>query len=385
MTGKLNVCFITEDFYPQFIGGQGVWGRYLVYGLSKTRKVQLTVLAEKKRGREAFWKSVKKVRLILTPFCFGNQLILSFFEYLYFTFTLYNSYFDILHVNQLSGLFFILFRPKNVRKIIISAHNTNFDMYKEEKSKLKRLLYLPLIWIERMVYKKADAILFNSEDERKDLINYFNLRNKTTRSVYPGTRLQKISATVRKKEKLKIRKKLNLKKDTKLVLYVGRLVKRKNVDMLIKAIEIAGKKNTKIKGLIIGDGMEKNRLKKIAAKDVLILGFVKYLKPYFLASDVFATISVAEGGVVLTALMAASYGLPLILSPSAGGNRIIEDKKNGYIVSEKNPEEIARKILLAVEHSKQMGRVSYKKAKLLSWKRTVNETLEFYQSLLGRL
>lgn len=181
----MNICFVTEDFYPNFIGGQGIYGLELVSRLAKLRN-KIWVLAEKRRGRTAYWQRIKRVSLIQVNYCFGNQLILAFLQYLSFRIKFGKIHFDILHANQISGLFFVLFKPKNVKKIIVSVHNTNYDMYKVEESLFKRILYLPLIYLERIVYKRAEALLFNSPVEEKNLIHYFRIKKKPTRSVYLG-------------------------------------------------------------------------------------------------------------------------------------------------------------------------------------------------------
>ena len=50
------------------------------------------------------------------------------------------------------------------------------------------------------------------------------------------------------------------------VIFVGRLVSYKNVDVLIKSIKLIKEKNPEIKSLIIGDGSEKKRLEALAQK-----------------------------------------------------------------------------------------------------------------------
>src|SRR6266542_2191069 len=126
-----------------------------------------------------------------------------------------------MNANQLSGLFFILFKPNNVGKIVISIHNTNFDMAQETDSFLKWIFYQPLIWLEKIVYQRADGLLFNSPDEEKALKNYYNI-TILTKSVYLGVDLPNIS----KNEKVLNRRNLGFYPNQKIVLYLGRLVKR---------------------------------------------------------------------------------------------------------------------------------------------------------------
>lgn len=377
----MKICFITEDFYPNFIGGQGVWGYHLISGLAKKRN-NVVVIVENRGKRKKFWRDTKNVELLLTPFCFGNQIILSALEYVVFRIYCGRKQFDILHASQLSALFFVLFRPKNIKKIVVSVHNTNFDMYQVEGSWLKRLLYLPLIWLERIVYTKADALIFNSPLEEKDLKKYYVIKNKPTKSIYLGAEKSTFTSDDRERVRMEIRKKLGLSVDAKIILYVGRIVKRKKVSTLIKAMSQLDKS---LQCVIVGDGVERKKLEQVATNNVQFLGYIDDTKPYFLAADLFVLTSVAEGGIALSALEAASYSLPLILSPSVAGCPLIRDGQNGFIVNSDDSKNLTKKIKEALENSAAMRKKSQELARYFSWKRCVNETLAFYQLLLEKL
>lgn len=380
---KLSICFITEDFYPEFIGGQGIYGYHLVGELGKIGH-KVTVLAEKKAQRERFWQRFESIRMYFVPFCFGNQIILALLEYLYFKKYLLGEYFDIIHANQLSGLLFTIFKPQNVGKVIVSVHNTYYDMAQKTNSFWKLILYQPLIFLERMLYKRADGLLFNSPDERDELLSYYQIKDKSIKAVYLGMEFPRFSALEAKKARMEIRKKLHLSHDAEIVLYLGRLVKRKKVDSLIRALSMVKKDH--IFGLIIGQGSEMEKLKSDASSNIFFLGFVPEPREYILAADLFVTVSEAEGGFLLAALEAASYGLPLILSPSAAGFPIIKEGVNGFIVKSDDVEGLADKIKRVILRlrSGQVGEESRKLARQFSWEKCARETVKFYHFLLIR-
>lgn len=376
----MRICFVTEEFYPDFVGGQGIYGYHLVSQLIKLGH-KITVLAEYRRGRAAFWHGQKNLHLILVPFCFKNPLILAFFEYLVFILKLRGTYFDIVHANQLSGLFFVLFKPKNVGQVVVSIHHTNYDMQEIADFWFKRLLYHPLIFLERMMYQRADGLLFNSKDEEKAVSSYYHLKNRKTAYVYPGTEMPSFTTKEREKARELIRKDLKIAKDAAVVLYVGRLVKKKRVDVLLSALFRLYASDKNVFGIIIGQGKEGEHLKTLAPANVILKGFIPDTRPYFLAADLFVTTSVAEGGFLLTAVEAASYGLPLILSPSAAGFPIVKEGVNGYIIDPKDPEKLADKIKRVVRDKrviKKMGEESRKLARHFSWEKCTKETLKFY-------
>ena len=370
----LRLCFVTEDFYPEFIGGQGIYGKKLIEGFAK--KANVTVLAENKKGRKAFWKN-SSIQLFLVPFCFGNQILLAFFEYLLLVFFLRNEKLDVLHANQLSGLFFVLVRPKNIKKIIISVHNTYWDMYRHEKSLVKKCVYNFLMVVEKFVYERADGLIYNSYLEQQALIQKYSIKNIPGQVIQLGAN----NVHITKKEKLLaqklLKKQLNMQ-NKYIILYIGRLVKRKNVDIFLKALRQLQKEKVSVVGLIVGQGKELERLQKIAPSNALFLGYVENVKEYFLTTDIFINLSVGEGGVVLTALEAAHCGLPLILSKESGEYPLLNGE-NGLMVNNLNPREVANKIKEVLKDKKKMSEKSKKLAKSFTWQETVEKTFAFYQ------
>ncbi len=136
------------------------------------------------------------------------------------------------------------------------------------------------------------------------------------------------------------------------VLYVGRLVKDKHVDMLVQAINIARKTNPTIQGVIIGHGPERDRLED-EVHTLKLKHNITFLDPlpeaaevyaYMKAAKVFCSPSVREGfGIV--SLEALGCGTPVITtnSPGNAARHLILDGQNGSIVSP-NPEALAKAI-----------------------------------------
>jgi glycosyltransferase involved in cell wall biosynthesis len=125
------------------------------------------------------------------------------------------------------------------------------------------------------------------------------------------------------------------------VLYVGRLVKDKNVEMLIDAIRILRERDPTIQCMIIGQGPEEARLKKMVIEKDLRENII-FQAPlpqaadvyaYMKAAKVFCSPSVREGfGIV--SLEALGCGTPVITidSPGNAARHLIRDGENGSIV-----------------------------------------------------
>lgn len=102
-------------------------------------------------------------------------------------------------------------------------------------------------------------------------------------------------------------------------IYVGRLVRHKNVDLLIKAVGNVKSEVPDVKALIVGDGPEMGRLKSLThelklEKNVLFLGFLEdYNDALALmkSSGILAMPSTREG-FGMAALEANACGLPVV-------------------------------------------------------------------------
>ena len=131
------------------------------------------------------------------------------------------------------------------------------------------------------------------------------------------------------------RKGLGLDENLFYTISIGRLVKRKGFEFLIKAI-----KNTpdNIHALIIGEGPEKDNLVNLAKElnvsgRIHFLGFVSEIEKfqYLQNSDVYVLSSLHEGfGIVLQEAM--QVGLPIISTDNGGQVDFIKEGKNGYLV-----------------------------------------------------
>jgi len=114
-------------------------------------------------------------------------------------------------------------------------------------------------------------------------------------------------------------RRLKPSKQTSDVVFVGRLLSHKNVDVLIRAVAILTRKRPDITCLIISDGPERPQLERLSAKmgvsdNIVFTGFIEHDVDKFRlmkASRVFAHPSTREGfGIV--ALEALACGLPVV-------------------------------------------------------------------------
>ena len=89
--------------------------------------------------------------------------------------------------------------------------------------------------------------------------------------------------------------------------------------------------------------------------------------------------SIVEGR-ALVQQEALSCGLPIIVTPNAGGEDLIDDGKTGYLVPIRSPEKIAEAIRAMIEnkhHKEEIRRLCQKKAKQYSWASYAQRVIDF--------
>ena len=126
------------------------------------------------------------------------------------------------------------------------------------------------------------------------------------------------------------------------VIFVGRLLSHKNVDVLIQSIALLKIRYPRIKCLIVGRGSERDTLIELARKHALLenVEFIDYLEDYhqlyalMKSSRVFVLPSTREGfGIVV--LEANGCGLPVVTTdhPQNAAKHLIKEGLNGKTVA----------------------------------------------------
>ncbi|OEC88468.1 MULTISPECIES: glycosyltransferase family 4 protein [Methanobacterium] len=171
------------------------------------------------------------------------------------------------------------------------------------------------------------------------------------------------------------------------VIFAGRLIKEKNVEILIKAISNVKEKIPDIKCCIIGDGPERAKLEKLVQElsiqdNVEFKDFMKdydNLISYMKSSEVFVLPSTREGfGIVV--IEANACGLPVVVvdhKMNAASDLIINNK-NG-IVSGFSKDDIAENIINMINKKKEMQDGCIQTSKEYDWDKIVDTLEEFYK------
>ena len=190
----------------------------------------------------------------------------------------------------------------------------------------------------------------------------------------------------------------NIEKENK-VLFAGRIIPRKGVDILVRAVQ---RLNTKVH--IVGksgDNEYIKLLKKIDMRNKVVFKFdvsdddlikeynsalVTVLPSVYL--DCYQKRTDLPEIFPLTVLESMACGTPVICTDAGGMPEIVEDGENGFIVPLNDPKKLEEKIRYFLdnpEESKRMGENARKKILAdFTWDAVARRCLEGYSELLNK-
>jgi D-inositol-3-phosphate glycosyltransferase len=211
--------------------------------------------------------------------------------------------------------------------------------------------------IEKEVAKHADRIIAECPQDKEDLMNYYEAAEDKI-SVIPCGFSKTEFYPIDKSEARGI---LKLNPDENIVLQLGRMVPRKGIDNVIRAMSHLKSSNLEARLLVVGgDSYDPNpvsnpelaRLMGIA-REMNVAAPVTFtgkkdrdiLKYYYSAADIFVTTPWYEP-FGITPLEAMACGTPVIGSDVGGIKYSVVDKYTGFLVPPNNPEALAEKMRL---------------------------------------
>jgi glycogen synthase len=375
----LRIALLTGDFYPEQIGGQGIYA-FEVATRAAALGLEMMVVCPATAARIAHrYPGRVRVRLVeaaANPLAFAaaltpiqRQVVASA---------------DVLHVNELFGFTASMLRPRRTG-LVISSHNSYLDRF-HAASGPRKFMYLPLIALERLSYPRADCLIIGSEIEREPA-RQLGVADSKIRTVPYGVDASRFSdptGSVRAKTRARLR----IPETARVALFVGRLVTRKKPQVVARAFLRLAAADPNFHGLLIGDGDMMEPVRGIVAGEprIQLLGAIPFeqLPEYYAAADAFTLPSVGEGSISLVVLEAAAAGLPLVLTAdSSGQSAIFEPGRNGELVKLDDAVDLAAGLSRALDSKALFGERSRQLvAEHFSWDACARQTVACYEDAL---
>jgi len=187
-----------------------------------------------------------------------------------------------------------------------------------------------------------------------------------------------------KYEERELFKELGFSPHDKIVLFSGRLQKRKRIDLGIKAINQLAEMDNSIKYLIIGSGPEEDYLKSISGENIIFKGEIydaETVPKYFLISKLF----LCPGWTGLAIVHAFCFGLPLITVKGHHAPEIqyLVHGFNGYFLEENKISEIDIYMKKLIYDETLLSRMSKNAFKTAQNEASIKNMLsKFYEAIL---
>ena len=188
--------------------------------------------------------------------------------------------------------------------------------------------------------------------------------------------------------------KYNEVKDTKKILYVGRLSSEKGVEYLLNAIPLILIKQPKARCDIVGDGPEREKFERLVknlklSKNVKFCGKIAYekIEEYYRKSTVVVIPSICPEAFSLVGVEAMSVGRVVVGTNVGAIPEWLEDGKTGFLVEPKNSKDIANKIIKLFKDQnllKVMGKRAHIKSAQFSIEEHINNLEKLYKRILKK-
>ena len=247
--------------------------------------------------------------------------------------------FDVIHCNTpTGGVLGRLCAKKYGIFCIYQAHGFHFF---KGASKLNWMIYYP---IERLLARLTN-ILITINEEDYEISRKFSLRHNGMKIKVSGVGI-KLSNQKESIDRNLYRAELGLNSSDIVIISMGDLIKRKNYENAIDAINKIN--NKKVHYLICGTGPNLEKLKKISKKynledNIHFLGFRNDIDNLLYISDIFLLSSFQEG-LPRSTMEAMAKGLPVACSNIRGNRDLVENNKSGVLFDPHNSTDIANKL-----------------------------------------
>ena len=362
---------ITTGIFPPDVGGPAKFVPLIADNLSKNHVLNVITLSEElnnidefdygilriRRKQNKLYRFLKTVMLIIKE---GRKVNIIFVNGLWLEVYIAN----------------LFLRKKTIRKVVGDPVweklytqykiDDNFDQFQQQKYTLKIEL---LKFLRSFTLKSNNTIVVPS----KHLMNFVkNLGFK-------GRLLQINNGT-------EITKGKKTNKDSFEFLIISRLVRQKNIDIVLKSLSVVKDKYSIDFHLnIVGEGPEYKDLISLI-KQLNLIENVKLVGPkhgeelnhFYKTSNYFLQISTYEG-MPHSVLEAMNYKLTVIASDFGGNSELIQNNKYGYLVDTFEAEGVANIIHKALNDSEEKY---IEGKKLIESKFDVQETIKKYLELI---
>ncbi len=278
---------------------------------------------------------------------------------------------DIIHIHSPFNMAKYLIKVAKKKNVpIVATFHSNMEMIIKDVSKSSLIARLITKSMGK-IYNKCDEVFVCSPEVEKQARRY-GYKGKITYLPF-GSDLP-ICENVLENRAL-ANQKLSLDEDELVFIYVGRIMKLKRIDFIIKSLKVLKDKGKKFKFYVVGNGPVKKKLAKLIQKldmqdCVFLMGYVeRELFPLLLSrADLLLFPSIYDN-FALVKIEACAYSTPGVFIKGSCAGYEITDGVNGFL-SNDTVEDFALTIERAIldrEKLKEIG-LNARRDLYITWK-----------------
>ena len=202
------------------------------------------------------------------------------------------------------------------------------------------------ITIQKGINYLVQYMIAPSKAVKKVVIEKENVSEDKVRVIYNGVDTEYFKP---EKKKFSWRSEERLQNSNFIITIIANLHKIKGVEYFIRAASLIAQKIPESRFIIIGNGSEKDFLKKLAVQfgifeKIIFTGIIDNIKDYLAVSDAYICSSLSEG-FSNSILEAMAMGLPVVATDVGGNQEAVADGESGFIVPTQDYQEIASKVI----------------------------------------
>lgn len=264
--------------------------------------------------------------------------------------------------------------------MLVSFHGFDLPVKRQKRKRYHRRL--------PVLFRIGDKFTVPSRHMKRKLIRWGCPSHKI-KIMYSGIDLNKFTYSPR-----------DLSNKNMTIIAVGRLHRKKGFRYLIKAFRRVRKRYPSSRLIIVGEGRERKRLKRLIAslrlkKHVKLKGLVahRHLAKLLKKADIFCLPSTTTGegnqeGIPNAMKEAMATGLPVVSTRHGGIPELVSHGREGLLVREKDVRGLAKKLIKLMKDPalrREMGRKGRDKVeRRFNSKKQVNRLESIYRKLIRK-
>lgn len=283
--------------------------------------------------------------------------------------------FDVIHAHDwMTYLAGVELKRLSGKPLIVQVHATEFDRNGTRYGN-KRVHE-----IEKFGMEQSDVVITVSNYTRNMVITKYHINPTKIITVHNAVDFNDYE----------INENFEIKKNDKIVLFLGRITLQKGPDYFIKAAKLVADRIPNVKFIVVGKGdMEPAMIREVArlglSSKFMFAGFLrgKDVDRAYKMADVYVMPSVSEP-FGITPLEAMRNGTPVIISKQSGVSEVV---KNCLKVDFWDVNELANKIIATLKYNalhhmlKEEGR---KEVVHFSWDKPARKVISIYEKVINK-